>query len=145
MFTHPLVEDDKLVRVEFSDFAKKHFLRYFEKTYRGKQWRITVDSIVEDLKRIKICGYSLQFSRQVDELWHKGDYWIFKYDFAVAGTKRSTKSSGNRCIVFMNNAMDYIEILTIYHKNNLPKNVGEQQWITKLLQSEFAGYLARVR
>ena len=31
MFTHPIIHDDKLIRVTFSEFAKRHFLRNFEK------------------------------------------------------------------------------------------------------------------
>ena len=145
MFSHPLVEDDNLIRVEFSDYSKKHFLKHFEKTYKGRQWQFTVDSIVEDIGRIKIRGYSLQFSQQVDELWHKGSCWIFKYDFAVANTRKSAKTSGNRCIVFMDVSTNYAQILVIYHKTDLPKNLGEQQWITKLLQSEFPHLLAKAK
>ena len=145
MFTHPLVEDDDLIRVEFSNYSKKHFLKHFEKTYKGRQWQFTVDSIIEDIGRIKIRGYSLQFSQQVDELWHKDDCWIFKYDFTVASTKKSAKASGNRCIVFMDTANNYAQILAIYHKSDLPKNLREQQWIVKLLQSEFPNLLAKVQ
>jgi hypothetical protein len=78
--------------VKFCDYAKRHYLKRFEKEYRGKQWDITIESIIQDLARIKTSNSDLQKTQQVDELWHKDDYWIFKYDFRVAQTKESEKS-----------------------------------------------------
>ena len=68
-------------------------------------------------------------TQQVDELWQKDDFWIFKYDFRVAQTKESTKSSGNRCVVFLDNGNNRILILMIFGKKDLPKNMGEQAFI----------------
>ena len=76
--------------MEFCDYAKRHYLKRFEKEYRGKQWDITVESIIQDLARIKTSNSDLQKTQQVDELWHKDDYWVFirsntigKYVFIV--------------------------------------------------------------
>jgi len=124
MFTHLLFKDNKLLTVKFDEYADRHFLKRFKKDYKGKQWEITEESIFEDLSRIKMSD--LQITQQVDELWHKNHYWIFKYDFRIAKTNESTKSSGNRCIVFLDNANNKILILIIYGKGDLPKNTGEQ-------------------
>ena len=145
MFTHPLAEDNSLVRVEFSTFSKKHFLKHFLKDYRGKRWKVTEDSIIEDLRRIKVRNYNLQNTQQVDELWHKNDYWIFKYDFAIAGTKKSPKNSGNRCVVYLDENNNFAEILVIYRKDDLPKNSGEQQWIKQTIQASFKDYYSKVK
>jgi hypothetical protein len=131
--------------VEFCDYAKRHYLKRFEKEYRGKQWDITVESIIQDLARIKTSNSDLQKTRQVDELWHKDDYWIFKYDFRVAQTKESTKSSGNRCVAFMDNATNKIIVLIIYGKGDLPKNIGEQAYIAQTLDKELRDYMMLVR
>ena len=145
MFTHLLINDNNLFTVKFSDYAKSHFLKRFQKDYRGKQWDITVESIFQDMARIKTGDSDLQRTGQVDELWHKDCYWIFKYDFRVAQTKESTKSSGNRCVAFLDNAENKIEILVIFGKGDLPKNTGEQAFIEQTLIKEFKGYMSLVR
>ena len=145
MFTHRIYNDSSLFTVEFCDYAKRHYLKGFEKEYRGKQWDITVESIIQDLARIKTSNSDLQKTQQVDELWHKDDYWVFKYDFRVAQTKESTKSSGNRCIAFVDNATSKITILIIYGKGDLPKNIGEQAFIVQTLDNEFQDCMLFVR
>ena len=145
MFTHLLFNDNNLFTVKFSDYAKSHYLKRFEKNYRGKQWDITVESIFQDLARIKTSDSDLQKTSQVDELWHKDSYWIFKYDFRVAQTKESTKSSGNRCVAFLDNTTSIIIILVIYGKSDLPKNIGEQAFIEQVLSKNFREYFSLVR
>jgi len=137
MFLHHLFKDNKLLTVKFHDYAERHFLKRFKKDYKGKQWDITQESIEQDLSRIKMEKSDLQQTQQVDELWHKDNYWIFKYDFRVAQTKESTKSSGNRCIVFLDNVNYANQILIIFGKNDLPKNIGEQAYIEQTLNSVF--------
>ena len=145
MFTHLLTKDDTLCTVKFSNYAKNHYLKRFEKDYKGRQWSVTVESIIQDLSRIKIQDSDLQKTQQVDELWHKDDFWVFKYDFRVAQTKESTKSSGNRCVVFLDNAANRIEILIIFGKGDLPKNASEQALIQQTLKEEFCNYWSMVR
>jgi hypothetical protein len=145
MFTHLLCNDNNLFTVKFSDYANNHYLRRFKKDYKGKQWDITVESIFQDLARIKTGNSDLQRTQQVDELWHKDSYWIFKYDFRVALTKESTKSSGNRCIVFLDNAANKIIVLIIYGKGDLPKNIPEQAFIEQTLNESLQDYFSLVR
>ena len=145
MFTHLLFNDNNLFTVKFCDYAKNHYLKRFEKDYRGKQWDVTVESILQDLARIKTSASDLQRTGQVDELWHKDNFWIIKYDFRVAQTKESTKSSGNRCVAFLDNAVNRIEILVIFSKGDLPKNTGEQALIEQTLAKEFRDYMLMVR
>jgi hypothetical protein len=145
MFTHRIFNDNNLFAVKFSDYAKRHYLKRFEKEYRGKQWDITAESILQDMMRIKTNDSDLQKTQQLDELWQKGNYWIFKYDFRVAQTKEATKSSGNRCVAFLNNAANKIIILIIYGKDDLPKNIGEQTFIGHILDKEFRDYMSLVR
>lgn len=138
-------KDNILFTVKFSNYARSHYLKRFEKDYKGRQWEVTVDSIIEELKRLKICDNDLQRTQQVDELWHKDYYWIFKYDFKIAKTKISSKTSGNRCIAFLDNSSNEITILIIFGKGDLPKNINEQVFIEKTLTAEFPDYLDLVR
>jgi hypothetical protein len=145
MFTHLIFKDNKLFTAQFSDFATLHFLKRFEKDYKGRQWDITVESIFQDMSRIKISDSDLQKTQQVDELWQNGNFWIFKYDFRVAQTKESPKTSGNRCVAFLDNINNKIDILLIFGKGDLPKNIGEQAFIEQTLNKEFKDYISLVR
>ena len=137
--------DNNIYAVKFSGYAKYHYLNRFEKDYRGKQWNFTVESILQDMARIKTSNSDMQRTQQVDELWHNDKYWIFKYDFRIAQTKESTKSSGNRCVAFLDNAANKIIIMIIYGKGDLPKNIGEQDFIKLTLEKEFQEYISLVR
>lgn len=141
MFIHPLKEDGELMEVGFANYAKRHFLRRFEKNYRGAQWDLTLESINEDLGRMRVVGKSLQNMQKVDELWYKNNKWIFKYDFKIAKTKISTKASGNRCVAFLDAIKNTVTILLIFGKGDLPKNMGEQAFIEKTLREEFVGMI----
>ena len=145
MFTHQIFNDNHFFTVQFSDYAKRHYLKRFEKDYSGRQWDVTVESIFQDLSRLKTSDSDLQKTQQVDELWQRDKYWIFKYDFRVAQTKESTKSSGNRCVAFLDNAANKIIILLIYGKGDLPKNIGEQAFVEQMLSNVFQDYMSLVR
>ena len=129
MFINLLPSSDRLFAISYADYAKSHFRKEFEKKYKGKQWEKTEISFLEDLRRLKTPNNTTQLSSQVDQLKQKGDYWLFKYDFRIAGSKESTKSSGNRIIGFIDNKIGKIEILIIYGKTDLPKNKGETAFI----------------
>ena len=135
MFTHRLPASDKIFQVEFSGYSKHHFLKQFKKKYPGKQWFLTEESIKQDLSRINFND--LQLSQQVDELWNDGKLWVFKYDFRVAGTKKSTKSSGNRLVGIIDLAQNLITIIVIYYKTDLPGNISETQYINGIVNEWF--------
>lgn len=143
MFTHLLHKDDTPFSVSYTAYSNRHHLKQLQKDNPGKQWDITQDGIFEDLSRISYTDQDLQQTQQVDELWHKGDCWIFKYDFRIAGKKESTKDAGNRCILFMDNAKKTIEILMIFHHKYLPKNTTETQYIEAIIRSNYPEYLER--
>ena len=132
MFTNPL-PDSEDYRIFFSDYAQRHHIKRFAKDYKGKRWIITQDSIFQDLKRV----HSMQMTQQVDELKSGDGCKLFKYDFAVAQSGVSPKASGNRCIVFLDVTNHRQDVLLVYSKNDLPKNMGETQYIYKIIADEF--------
>lgn len=132
MFSNPL-PDDEDYRIFFTSYAERHHLKRFAKEYKGKRWVVTLDSIFQDLKRI----HSMQMTQQVDELKHGGDCKLFKYDFTVAQSGVSPKTSGNRCIVFLDTTRHRQDVLMVYGKTDLPKNVGETQYIYKTVEEQF--------
>lgn len=137
MFSNPISSSDKLFNVQFEDFAQTHFLKNFKKKYPGKQWEVTENSIKADLGRLRMKNNTTQYSTQVDQLKHKDCYWLAKYDFRVAKTKESSKTSGNRCVVFIDDNHDKLSILLIYAKTDLPKNKDETVFIYDVLNSHY--------
>jgi hypothetical protein len=137
MFTHLLPDDEKVFSVFFCEHAERHFLKRFRKDYRGKQWQVTEDSIRQDLSRISNGTNDLQKTQQIDELWHDGDIWVFKYDFRIAKTNVSAKASGNRVVGVLNIKKNRIDIAVIYGKTDLPKNMGETQFIKSVVREIF--------
>ena len=140
MFTNLLPSSNNLFSVTYSKYAESHYLKSFTKDYKGKQWEKTDLSIKFDLARLRLPNNTTQRSQQVDELKHKGQYWLFKYDFRVAGTNLSTKASGNRCVCFIDNSSNKLEILLIYAKTHLPKNKPETMFIYDVLKDEYPSY-----
>ena len=137
MFSNLLPVSSILFNVSYREYAKSYFLKEFEKKYKGKQWEKTESSIFEDLKRLRVKNNTTQQSSQIDELKHKNEYWLFKYDFRIAGSNQSTKSSGNRIVGFIDNMQNQLDILLIYSKNDLPKNKKETQYIEDVLSQNY--------
>lgn len=133
MFTHLLDKNIERFNVYFSHFAVLHFLKKFRKKYKGKIWEATERSILYDLARI---NNNLQLTQQVDELKSDGKRWLFKYDFAIAKSGKSPKKSGNRCICLLDMEKRDIAVLAIYAKDDLPKNMGETQWIRDVVKGQ---------
>lgn len=138
MFIHLLNKTDVLLGVKFTPYAEKHFLNKFKKNYPGRQWDYTEQSIKQDLARLRITNNNIQESSQIDELKYKNNKWLAKYDFKIAGTNVSKKASGNRCVIYIDNAKDRIDILLIYNKNDLPKNKGETKYIMDEVTNNFS-------
>lgn len=138
MFIHRLPLDNNILGFEYTLYAKKHFLNNFKKDYPGKQWALTEESIKNDLSRLKIETNTTQFSSQIDELCYRDNKWIAKYDFAIAGSQTSPKSSGNRCVIYIDNDKQQIKVLLMYGKTDLPKNKGETAYIKDTIKIEFS-------
>ena len=137
MFTNLLPISSMLFSVSYKEYAKGHFRKEFEKKYKGKQWEKTEQSFFEDLKRLRMVNNTTQKSSQIDQLKHKDNYWLFKYDFRIAGSRESSKTSGNRIIGFINNKLNRLEILLIYNKTDLPKNKGETVFIEDVIKQTY--------
>ena len=132
MFTSPL-PDSEDYRIFFTEFAERHHIKRFAKDYKGKRWLVTLDSIFQDLKRV----HSMQMTQQVDELKYGDDCKLFKYDFSIAQSGISPKASGNRCVIFLDIERHRQDVLMVYGKNDLPKNMSETQFIYNIVQTQF--------
>jgi hypothetical protein len=128
-----LLPDDEPYRVYIQSYAQRHFIKLFEKKHKGKIWFVTLESIKDDLRRVR----ALENTQQVDQLLHTDTYWLFKYDFAVALSGKSPKVSGNRCVVFLDSKTYRLDILLVYSKKNLPKNQSETSYILGIVEAEY--------
>ena len=132
MFSSQL-PDDQDYRVIIGTYAKNHYVKRFEKNYKGKRWDITFLSIEAELRRI----HELLLTQRVDELKRGSGCILFKYDFTVAQSNVSPKASGNRCVVFLDTETHLQTILLLYGKDDLPKNQGETSWILQTVRNEY--------
>ena len=142
MFTHRLTNKNQIFRVTWSEYSDKHFRKSFAKEYKGKIWTVTEMSILADLSRI---AQNLQETNQIDELRSDGRRWLFKYDFRIAKSKNSAKSSGNRCLCFLDLSSAEIKILLIYKKTDCPKNQGETQWLKSVYSDQFPDFASKLQ
>jgi hypothetical protein len=132
MFSNPLPDNDDY-RVLVGAYCTRHFIKRFEKDYRGRRWEVTFSSIEQDLRRI----HALQATQQVDELKSGSGCLLYKYDFTVAQSDVSPKASGNRCTVFLDIETHAQTIVLLYGKNDIPKNQHETSWVFATLQNEY--------
>lgn len=119
--------------VVFDPFTERNFIKTFSKKYKSA-WDKTEQDIVEVCKRIDAM---LEYSR-ADLISVSQQYKLVKLDFAVAGTQTSPKSSGNRCILLIDEDIRRGTVLLVYSKNNIGSPNETQKWQT-VIRSQFPG------
>ncbi len=112
-------------QVVFEPYAEKHFVKDFEKKHRIN-WGITRQSIESSLERI----FNLEGTSHLDFIfWTTRETSIFKFDFKIAKTDVSAKTSGNRCIVEVYNQRMEVRILLVYSKGHIDRaDKQETMW-----------------
>ena len=118
-------------RVEFEPFTERHYIKKFQKEYKDK-WLSTKRTITAVCERI---DNMLKFSR-ADLISINGSHKLVKLDFAVDGTQMSPKSSGNRCILLVNEDIRLVNILLVYSKNEISPPNETQKW-KNIVKSEY--------
>lgn len=114
--------------MQLSDYAKRHYVKAFEKRYAKKQWDVTLRSIYADLARIE--GY-LKYDK-AETIHDDGSRKIVKLYFRVVQTKDSAKSSGNRAIVLIEKSTKMATILLVYSKNEIAAPNETAKWQKEL-------------
>ena len=118
-------------RAAFEPKTEKLYVKKFRKTYKDK-WLATEQAILDVCKRI---DNMLQYSR-ADLISSVGSYKLVKLDFAVVGTQMSPKSSGNRCILFVDEDIRAVKILLVYSKSDITSS-NETQWWKTIVKNEY--------
>ena len=115
----------------WSKYAERHYVKVFSKRYR-QAWRITSEDITDICRRIdSVLAY-----KRADLIYDNGLQKIVKLDFAVAGTRISPKSSGNRCILYINEEIKHVEVLLAYSKNEIGPPNETAKW-KQVVKNEF--------
>lgn len=129
---------DLFFQVEFSPYAEKYFCKDFYKKYKEKKWIETKNTIIDTLQRASM----VQHTTLIDSLKYsqEDNSGIFKFDFKVAGTPFSPKTSGNRAIFSLSNNTGKITILLVYGKDHCDKRHSETQWIFEQIKANFPEY-----
>jgi hypothetical protein len=122
--------------VVFEEYTKRHFIKNFEKKYKSK-WNKTQDDIIFVCEHIE----NMLLTKRADLISVAENSRLVKLDFAIFGLKVSPKSSGNRCILFLDDEIKIVKVLLVYSKNDISTNNETQAWknIIKSQYPELAG------
>ena len=120
--------------VQIEKFAERHFIKSFEKKYK-KHWDTTREAIVESLGRIDM----LVTTSRAETIYTGVDFKIVKVYFRVDGTKESSKTSGNRCIVAWYPEKRLVSALLVYGKTDLSGSSETSEW-QQLIRENYPQY-----
>lgn len=122
--------------VVFEEYTKRHFIKNFEKKYKSK-WNKTQDDIIFVCEHIE----NMLLTKRADLISVAENSRLVKLDFAIFELKVSPKSSGNRCILFLDDEIKIVKVLLVYSKNDISTNNESQAWknIIKSQYPELAG------
>ena len=120
--------------VKTEAFTEKHYIKKFRKKYKT-HWDSTLKGILKMLEGLD----SILDTDIIEQINFYNDLVIFKMEFRVFGTKCSKKSSGNRCILALNNEIKEIRILLVYHKNDIGEKNETATW-KKIIRDNYSNY-----
>lgn len=120
--------------VNIEEYAHRHFIKKFSKKY-GRAWDITIEALVRELQSFEVI-----LEKSIAEIiTQDSSIKIIKTEFSVAGTKKSRHGSGNRCIVAMHDEQRLINVLLVYHKNDLEGGNETAKW-KKVIKENYQNY-----
>lgn len=121
-------------RVVVEPFADRHFIKKFKK----KHGRTFEAAWKAELLLFKKFDALLDLSMAETISQHE-EFRICKTEFRITGNE-SRKSSGNRCIVLVNDASREVQVLLVYHKSDITKGSNENASWQKLVRTEYSKY-----
>lgn len=118
--------------VEFDEFCDRHYVKSFAKKYKSA-WPGTMQAIADVCKRIDAM---LEYNR-ADLIASNGQFKLVKLDFSVEGTRISPKSSGNRCILVIDEDIRSVRVLIMYSKNDISSPNETLKW-KSIVKNQFS-------
>jgi hypothetical protein len=108
--------------VVFDECAEKCYIREFARKHK-KNWDVTRQSINDSLERIA----NLSGTTCLDVICASNkDTCLAKYDFKIAKTNVSAKTSGNRCILEVCNKKMEVRVHLVYSKEHISRSSGQE-------------------
>jgi hypothetical protein len=96
-----------------SEYAKKHFIKNFEKKY--KSWNVTFLSIEKMLSHIN----AFLTTSKVEKIHICDTWYIAKCEFKIIWNNESPRTSWNRIIIYVNEKKQEVHILLLYCKTDV--------------------------
>lgn len=122
--------------VIFDDYTDRHFIKAFKKKHSERIWLVTENAI-----RAACANFEETILLdQCDLINQLENLQLCKLDFAVAGTGKSPKKSGNRIILIADTENKTVTILLVYHKSDIVKSGGETLAWKKIIVENFPQY-----
>ena len=115
-------------------YAERYYIKKFRKKYKGA-WEITWRAICQEFQRFD----SLLETSVAETITDRGNIRIAKTEFRVHSTNESKKSSGNRCIVAVCNDTYSVNVLLVYHKNDLGNGNETAKW-KQIIKDNYPDY-----
>jgi hypothetical protein len=110
-------------KVTIEPFAERHFIKSFAKKYKGA-WDFTFKFLEKEFEQL-----DLLFLKNIAEtIVDSKEIKICKTEFKIAGTNQSRHGSGNRCIVAVHKDTYSVNVLLVYHKNDLGNGNETAKW-----------------
>ena len=123
-------------QVIFDDFTERHYIKKFIKRYSVRAWGATKVAIGA------ICmnaDMSLT-TEKLETISHQGNVLLCKLYFSVAGTGKSPKGSGNRCIVVVDTHSVRVFVLLVYHKSDFIGAGNETDKWKRIIKNNYLQY-----
>ncbi len=108
-------------------YADKYYIKTFEKKYKNR-WDVTLRAIILELENVDELS-DTNFFEKINIL---RDGYIAKGEFKIAATLESKKTSGCRYIVRVDTVKCIVDILLVYHKNEVSINNETVWWQNKI-------------
>lgn len=109
--------------VIFGEYTERHFIKIFRKKYKSA-WELTFRAI-----KLEFENFDVLFQKSIAEtIVDSPLIKICKTEFKIAGTQESRHGSGNRCIVAVHKDISTVNVLLVYHKNDLGDGNETSKW-----------------
>lgn len=120
--------------VKIEKYAEKHFIKSFKKKY-CRAWDITIEALIREFQSFEV----LLERKIAEKITETPNIKICKVEFKIAGSNQSRHGSGNRCIVAVCKDTNIINLLLIYHKNDLGGGNETAKW-KQVIRDNYSEY-----
>lgn len=100
-------------KVYIREYADRHYIKVFSKKY-WRHWDVTLEAILASLEHVNTFLCTSKAEKIIS--CHEEDKHLLKCEFRVVWSTDSAHASGNRYIVFLDEASHECHILLVYSK-----------------------------